>query len=83
MLYLLFIEYIKSIRDLLFAVPKVEMSQIVEKYRKSAPKPLVEKFDNRVSKQEAVAKYKQRKETHVSLYPPGKHYHLSFHFCLL
>ena len=60
-------------KKLLFTLPKSEMKNIMDRYSTKIPEPLNRQFPDRVSKEEAVKGYKERKQKKKApLFPAGK-----------
>lgn len=58
----------------MFSTTKVEHAQKLQKYMALVPEPMNRKFEQRVSKQEAVERKEARTQLRTKLFPEGNFY---------
>ena len=70
-LKMLFAGYVDEMKKLLFSLDSESREEIAKKYAAQEPGPLVQQFEGRIDKKEAVKKYEERKGREIVLYPTG------------
>ena len=56
------VEYVSAVKKVLFSSSEGDLAKTVEKYQKKAPEPLCKQFKDKRSKEDAIKRYKDRKE---------------------
>ena len=64
--------YVEEIKQVLFSIIKEERESIRDRYKAKVPEPLSNQFPERASKDEAIMRHTQRKQTSTELFPSGK-----------
>ena len=64
------IDYIKDIYETLTTTPKAELKSLAEVLKQEVPDPLHTMLVEKESREEAIAKYRQRKEKETVICPP-------------
>ena len=67
-----FVAYVQEIKDALFNTELETLVATFKKHEKDVPQPLCSKFDTRLTREEAIAKWQTRKSSNVMLFPAGK-----------
>ena len=86
MYFFLYSEYINKILEVLLATPRKELQVFTKRYAPDQPKPFNSQFENKIGKEEALKKAKERRSmSSIQLFPPGtvtykfkKIYHFGF-----
>lgn len=65
-----FTDYVVDIYDTLTTTPKEELKSLAEDLKEEVPAPLPTMLVEKESKEEAITKYKQRKEKETVICPP-------------
>lgn len=68
-------------KKLLFTLPKAEMNDIMDRYLTKIAEPLNRQFPDRVSKEEAVKGYKERKQMKKELVSLLYNLKKDYHWC--
>lgn len=68
----MFAAYVQEIKDTLFNTASETLAATFKKHEKDVPEPLCSKFDDRLSREEAIAKWQTRESTNAMLVPAGK-----------
>ncbi|XP_066270376.1 uncharacterized protein [Branchiostoma lanceolatum] len=63
-------KYVRDIRDVMCNTSQEQLKETRDKYKKKVPKPLCSQFPDRRSRQEAIVRYEERRQTTTQLYPP-------------
>jgi hypothetical protein len=67
-------DYVDAMKKLLFAWNEDEITSVFQQYTKKIPEPMNRKFEERLSKEEAIQKHKARKSLPpAELFPPGNY----------
>ena len=88
MYFFLCLEYVNKILEVLPATPRKELQVFTKRHASAQPKPLNSQFENKIGKEEALKKAKERRSmSSIQLFPPGtvthkfkKIYHFWVHF---
>lgn len=67
---LFFTDYVVDIYDTLTTTPKEELQSLAEDLKEEVPAPLHTMLVEKESKEEAITKYRQRKEKETVICPP-------------
>ena len=67
---LFFTDYVVDIYETLTTTPKEELNSLAETLKQEVPDPLHTMLVEKESKEEAIAKYRQRKEKETVICPP-------------
>ena len=55
----------------MFSTSKAQREAVRERYSAKVPEPLTHQFPQRCSKDEAIKRHHERKQTRTELFPPG------------
>ena len=67
---LFFTDYVVDIYEILTTTPKEELKSLAEELKQDVPDPLHTMLVEKESKEEAITKYRQRKEKETVICPP-------------
>lgn len=64
--------YVTDLKKLLVTIPISEMREIYQTYQRKTPESLTAQFTDRLSRDDAIKRQKERRQISVELFPPGK-----------
>ena len=72
MYFFWYLEYVNKILEVLLATPRKELQVFTKRYASAQPKPFNNQFENKIGKEEALKKAKERRSmSSIQLFPPG------------
>lgn len=69
-IFFFFTDYVAHIYQTLTTTPRAELKLLVEDLKQEVPQPLHTMLVDKESREEAITKYKQRKELETVICPP-------------